>query len=113
MGPQILGIWGLFYCPQTEPHVHKTEKGEAHEVQARVHLARRLRAGSQPALEDEDRLVRGDTHPRAAPAVELRRQLDAPGGRLELGLLPAAGRALPGPCAQERVPRDVRGAAPG
>ena len=50
---------------------------------------------------------------RGVPALELRRQLDAAGRRLELRLLPAAGRAVPRPGPRERGARDVRGAAPG
>src|SRR5213080_3830222 len=88
-----------------------TPKEERNEGQARVHLARRLRAGAEPALEDEDRRVRLGPDARAAAALELRRQLDAPGGRLELGLRPAARRAVPRPRAAERDARDVRGAA--
>src|SRR5438105_9820225 len=80
------------------------------EVQARVHLARRLRARSEPAQQDKDCRLRVGADPRPAAAVELRRQLDAPGGRLQLGLLPPAGRALPRPCAQPQPPRHVRGA---
>ena len=74
--------------------------GTQDEVQARVHLAGRLRARPEPAQQDEDRRLRDGADARPAAAVELRRQLDAPGGRLELGLLPPAGRALPRPCAQ-------------
>ena len=51
----------------------------------------------EPAQQDEDRRLRGEPTARRAAALELRRQLDPAGGRLELGLLPAAGRALPRP----------------
>src|SRR5204863_3936003 len=88
-------------------------KEEASEVHARVHLAGRLRARSEPAQQDEDRRLRDGADTRQAAAVELRRQLDAPGGRLELGLLPPAGRAVPRPGAKPRAPRHVRGAPAG
>ena len=99
------GVVGAFFVGPNE--------GGRREDEARVHLAGRLRADSEPALEDEDRRVRRRADARGRAGVELRRQLDAPGGRLELGLLPAAGRALPRPGPRERDARDVRGAAPG
>ena len=50
-----------------------------------------------PNLRSKTKIVAFDGEPTLEDraGVELRRQLDAPGGRLELGLLPAAGRALP------------------
>ena len=96
--------WGFFVGPTRSDH---------DQVQARVHLARRIRADAQPAQQDEDRRLRGDADARRTSALELRRQLDAAGGRLELGLLPAAGRRLPRPGTRERTARHVRGAAPG
>src|SRR5207237_2522580 len=87
--------------------------GDDDQVQARVHLARRIRADAQPAQQDEDRRVRGDADARRAAGLELRRKLDATGGGLELRLLPAAGRLVPGPGTRERAARHVRGAASG
>src|SRR5436190_4695383 len=83
------------------------------EVQAQGHRAGRLPARFELAQQDEDRRFRHGANARRASAVELRRQLDAPGRWLELGLFPAAGRALPGCSAQPRPPRHVRGAAAG
>src|SRR5690349_23111109 len=93
--------WALFLL------VRRLE--ERREDEARVHLAGRLRADAQPALEDEDRGVRRRAHARGRADVELRRQLDASGGWLELGLLPAACRTVPRPGSRERDARDVRG----
>src|SRR3954469_14321176 len=92
LGPHDYASWALFCWSET--------RRNQDEVQARVHLARRLRARSEPAQQDEGRRLRNGADPRPATAVELRRQLDTPGGRLELGLLPPTGRALPRPCAQ-------------
>ena len=103
LGPHDYESWALFCWSDT--------RRKQDEVQARVHLARRLRARPEPTQQDEDRRLRDGADARPAAALELRRQLDAPGGRLELGLLPAAGRALPRPGAQPRPPRHVRGAA--
>src|SRR6266487_927869 len=92
--------WALFCWSET--------RRNQDEVQARVHLAGRLRAGPEPAQQDEDHRLRHRADPRATAAVELRRQLDPPGGRLELGLLPAAGGAPPRSGARPRRARHVR-----
>ena len=52
-----------------------------------------------PNLRSKTKIVEFDGEPilEELPDLELRRQLDPPGGGQQLGLRAAAGRALPGP----------------
>ena len=70
-----LGSPRVFFCAFFE-----TRSAGDDQVQARIHLARRLRARSQPPQQDEGQGVRGLPDARGAPDLGLRRQLDAPGG---------------------------------
>src|SRR4051794_37168185 len=74
LGPHDYASWALFCWSET--------RRNQDEVQARVHLARRLRARSEPTQQDEDRRLRLGADDGAAAAVELRRQLHPPGRRL-------------------------------
>ena len=66
------------------------------QVQARVHLARRVHAGPESPRQDADQGIRHLPDARTASAVGLRRQLDHAGRRPQLGLRAEAGRRLSG-----------------
>jgi len=64
-----------FFCGPTGG----VEDESVDQVQARIHLARRVRARSEPSRQDAGQGVRELPIPRGAPGLGLRRQLDAPG----------------------------------
>ena len=78
------------------------------QVQARVYLARRVYADTEPARQNADQGIRLIPDAGTASAVGLRRLLDHAGGRQELGLRAQAGRSLSGRRTHRRRSGDVR-----
>src|SRR5256885_11076761 len=78
------------------------------QVQARVYLARRVYADTEPARQNADQGIRFVPNAGTAPAVGLRRLVDHAGGRQKLGLRAQAGRGLSGRRAHQWRPGDVR-----
>src|SRR5436190_18358400 len=78
------------------------------QVQARVYLAVRIYADTEPARQDADQGIRIVPDARTASAVGLRRLLDVAGRRPQLRLRAQARRGLSGWRAHQRRSGNVR-----